>query len=501
MAIKSSVMSTPTTVMAHGHPYATTAGNNVGGMPIFINLESKEPEPLDLWKLKDEGVIRTAFGTLIGDVGHGKSTCMKIIGVRSAMMSAGYDTLRMAVNDYKPEGKLSEYSALSAVTRSTVFTMGEMSVNPFDKHLFEVQGGSVYELGLLDMAQVISEFSKKESLDGAEDTALRVAVGVLLTVDELFRDPVTLQKILRSIGEDEIQAYFRNLDNTLKGQLAKRLGSVQVGETRERLVSQIATISERADTYHVAAIARAGHRVADYLGRVVHGSYAHMFGNTHSLYDMYTQRVITKDWRGMRPDAERLMRLIDTTIKISAIENNRIDLLPHLELDDEKHKSMDDIVYARTNAFHSEIARSTHTANISSTHRLDSIRKGGVGSEQYRLGATIINNQGFVVLGRQKNDPVALKELQDRYRLTDHYRKMLPELPPYTFILVLGDTEAPKLVRTFVTPSELRMIGTDSATDRMVNRPDIRSEEDNRRFAEMNGYTYTAPQEETNGEE
>ena len=497
MAIKSSVMSAPTTVMAHGHPYATTAGNNVGGIPIFINVESKSPEPLDLWKLKDEGVIRTAFGTAIGDVGHGKSTCMKLIGSRSAMMSAGFDTMRVAINDYKPEGKESEYSALSAVTRSAVFNMGEMSVNPFDRRLFEVQGGTVYELGLLDMAQVISEFSKKESLDGSEDTALRVGVGSLLTLDELFRDPAALQKILRSIGDDEIKAYFQNLDGTLRTQMTARLETVTSDVTRERLAGQIKTIVERPDTYDIAEIARAGHRVANYLGRVVHGSYSHMFGNTHSLYDMYTQRVITKDWRKMRPDAERLMRLIDTTIKISAIENNRIDLLPHLELDDEKHKSMDDLVYARTNAFHSEIARSTHTANISSTHRLDSIRKGGVGSEQYRLGATIINNQGFVILGKQKNDPVALKELQERYRLTNAYRNLLPELPPYTFILVLGDTEAPKLVRTFVTPSELKMIGTNSATDRMVNRPDVRSDADNRRFAEMNGYTYTTPETES----
>ena len=412
------------------------------------------------------------------------------------MMSAGYDTMRIAINDYKPEGKESEYSALSAVTRSVVFNMGEMSVNPFDRRLFEVQGGSVYELGLLDMAQVISEFSKQDSLDGAEDTALRVAVGTLLTVDEVLRDPAALQKILRSIGEEEIKAYFRRLDGTLRTQMEARLNTVESDVSRERVRGQINRIVDRADTYHVEVIAQAGHQVADYLGRVVHGSYAHMFGNTHSLYDMYTQRVITKDWRKMRPNAERLMRLIDTTIKISAIENNRIDLLPHLELDDEKHKSMDDLVYARTNAFHSEIARSTHTANISSTHRLDSIRKGGAGSEQYRLGATIINNQGFVILGRQKNDPVALKELQDRYRLTNEYRNLLPELPPYTFILVLGDVEPPKLVRTFVTPSELEMIQTDSATDRMVTRPDVRSDADNRRFAEMNGYTYTSPEEE-----
>lgn len=477
--------------MALGHPFVSPIVNQVPGVPIGINIVSKERVRFHPWELKQRGIMLTSFGTVLGDVGTGKSSLLKLIAFRLMMLSAGYDMLRVAINDYKPEGKDSEYESLTRVARSKVFHMGSMGVNPFARELFITEDGTLYELGLLDVAQAICEFSKENSLTGEEHTALRVGIMLMLEMDVLFRSPHSLEKALRSMTDADIVAYFGNLDGRLRNQLTKRMESVKDAEIKGMFTQQIEKMVTRPDTFEPGVVRRAAHKVATYLSTVLYGSYANMFGDSHSLYDMYTQRVVTKDWRNVREDAEKLMRIIDTTIKITAVENNRIDLLPHLEIDDEKHKSMDNLVYARSNAYMSEIARSTHICNMSATHRLDSIRKGDVNGELYRLGQTIINNQGFVFLGKQKNDPVALNELRDRYRLTYEQRNMLPIMPPWHFIMVLGDTDKPQVMRTFVTPLELAAMQTNEATYRMNRRPDPQSDANMREFARLNGLEYT----------
>ncbi len=483
MSIRASVFSAPTNVMALMHPFVTPAYNEVPGIPIGIDARSREIVNFDPWLLKDAGLINSTWGLFIGPKNVGKSAFLKILSFRLMLLSAGYTSMRTAINDYKPEGKDSEYSAFSRACNSIVFRIADMQVNPFDSRLFMSDENKPYELGLLGTAEMLCEFKKGSDLTGYENPALRAAISAMLRYDERYWSPNLLFKLLRSLAEDEVINYYDDLDNRLLGQLKARSVHADQSNGLERIQQRVTA----GDNYSMQRIIEAGSEVANYLGDILTGSFGHMFGDKHSMYDLQTQDVVTKDWRGVDPDAEKLMRALDISIKTFAFENNRLDLLPHIEDDDEKHKPMDNIGYARANSFQSEIARSAHTVNLSATHELNSLRKGAVGSELYNLGNRIINNNGFFLIGRQPNKPDVLDELRDRCRLTDADRDMLPTLPNRHFLLCLGETEPARLIRTFATEVELPMLGTNSAVDRMNDRPDVFSEEDLALYAQANG--------------
>jgi hypothetical protein len=500
LGINASVFSAPTNVMALGHPFCSPAYNNGPGVIIGIDAYSRQLVYADPWWLQGAGIIHSTFGLVIGPKKHGKSATMKILSMRLMLMAAGYEQMRVAINDYKPEGKASEYEEFSAYMASKVFKIGEMSVNPFEIRLHQLAEGSaardnVYELGILGTAEIMCEFAKGAKLSGHEHTALRIALYAMLQYDSALWSPPLLLKMLRSITEQQITAYFNNLDSKLQAQLEARIARVSDPSLRDTVTGDMRALVSAKDNYSVGIIQTIADTVSTYLGTILTGTYGNMFGDTHSLYDMTTQRAVTKDWRGVGEDAEALMRTLDTQLKISAIENNRIDLLPHIELDDEKHRSMDILVYAKTNSFLSEISRGVHTLNLSATHQLDSIRRGGMGSELYNLGNTIINNMGFVLIGQQADDPKVLGELQARYNLSTAQTRQLTTLPRFTFLMKLGETESPRVIRFFATPEEMKVLQTSAATDRMLTRPDVMNKEDLQQFATQNGIVYLGEDE------
>lgn len=498
MAIKSPVLTTNTSLAAMTHGFTDSYRTPFkGGIPIGINTRTQEVEYFDPWMMKLSGALDTMFGIFLGLIRHGKSTAIKVIAIRLMMLAAGYQTMRTVINDYKPEGKESEYGAFSRVSGSTVFRIADMQVNPFEERLFSSTGEKAYELGILSMAKILVEFGKKSGIIGHEDTALRIAVYTMLQRHSALWGPGELAKILRSLTTEQVTGYYRNLDAKLQTQLERRLqlfdrqppmrdNQIEHLSLRSDIEQQIRQLVTAKDNTDLAAVQAAGDRVASYLETILEGKFGKMFGDTHSLYDTLTQRAVTKDWRGVDSDAETLMRIIDTSIKTSAIENHQLDLLPHLEIDDEKHKAMDNLIYARSHSFFSEISRGTHTCNLSATHRYDSMRKGGQGSELYNLANTIINNLGFVFIGKQNNDEKTLKELQDRYGLSNSDRDTLTTLPKTVFGMKLGEADPIRFVQIVATPLELAMAQTESATVRVTERPNVADPDDIVRFAREN---------------
>jgi hypothetical protein len=490
MAMRSAVLSTPTHIMALGHPFYTPAYVDPMSVPIGIDARSRELVYGDPWIWKELRRISGGFGLFIGPRGVGKSATMKILAIRFLLMTAGYEVPRVAINDYKPEGSSSEYYAFTQFCRSTVFTMANMSVNPFESVLFKHNDGVPYELGILGMAEILCEFGKRTELFGHENTALRIAMYNMLACNEVLWTPHHLSKLFRSISDEQIESYYDSLDQKLETQLKKRLSGLTDPTIKGKAEEDIRKLVSARNNHRPEDIKSAGDALSTYLDDILEGVYGSMIGDKHSLYALTTQRASTRDWRGMKPEPETLMRTIMTSMSISAIETNQFNLLPHLEIDDEKHKAMDNPVYAKTHSYESEIARATHKSNISGTHRLDSIRKGDVGSELYRLGDTIINNLGFVFIGRQNNVKSVLDELQARYALSNGLTRLLTNLPDYHFVMKLGELEPARVIKIFATPTELTMLATDSATERMNNRPDIMNPEQLKAYGDANGIAY-----------
>lgn len=500
VTIKSPVLTTTTSLTAMAHPFIGSWGTPFDcGVVLGINVRTREPEYFNPWAMKKAGVIDAMLGLFLGQIKHGKSMAMKVLAIRLMMLTAGYQTVRTVINDYKPEGDASEYGAFSRVTQSIVHRIAEMQINPLEERLFASKGDKAYELGVLSMAKVIAEFGKKQKLIGHEDTVLRIAVYTMLRYDPAVWGLGLLAKLLRSITLDQIAQYYRELDGKLQSQLEERVNTlIQLGhdgniaEARRTtshadVIGQIDQLVTAKDNTNLTDIQLAGDRVSAYLDSILQGSFGRMLGDKHSLYDMSTQRAVTKDWRGVGSEAETLMRIIDTSFKTSAIENHQLDLLPHLEIDDEQHKSMGNLTYAESKAFFGEITRGTHMCSLGASHRLASLRKGGEGSELYGYGSTVINNLGFVGIGRQVNDKAALKELQDRYGFTDTERDGLAFLPKRVFAMKYGESQPIRYIQVVATPMEIKMGHSEAAIDRVMEHPNLSSSDDMSRYAQVNG--------------
>jgi hypothetical protein len=501
MAIRSSVLLGSTNLMAMGHPFAgptdpihPVSHLPIGGVPIMIDIRTREVIVIDPWLLKDARVISSAFGIVLGPKGHGKSSFMKILANRLCLLTAGYDMMRIAINDYKPEGSASEYELFTKHMRSEVFKIASMKTNPFEARLFVADDDSLHELAILRVAEVLLEYENAAPLIGDNAEALRVGVSRMLGYDQLLWSPFLLFDCLREISDDDITNYNNDLKGRLRSQMARRLELVGDPEVTRSLEPQMHSIVDGGGNLRYDDIKKAGVYLSTLLGNILHGSFGSMFGVEHSMYDMLTQRAVTNDWRGVPPAGETLLRIIRTQIKIAAIENNRLDLLPHIELDDEFHKSMGDLLLARSHSHFSEIARGTHTCNLSATHRFRSIRRGAVGSELYNLGSTVIDNLGFAIIGRHEASDPGLDEVCERYDLSRNDRNLLTMLPDYTFGIKLGPKERIRYGRVFALPSELGFLKTDAATDRMIDRPGILYPQQLLRFAEQNGIAYITPQ-------
>ena len=490
-SIRGAVHVGPTQIMALSQPFVSQSYPKVPGVPLGIDEQSKEIFCFDPWEYRLRGLANSAFGMVIADKGGGKSSLLKILTVLLMIFTAGDRQMRVLTNDYKPEGQGSEYGLLTKALRCERFAIADMSINPLEASLFRKQG-EIYELGVVHVLELIIEFLHGKELVGSNAIALRVALSHMV---ENYQSEVwsihLFDRLLRSIDEQQIKDYFVGLDKKLYSQMEERVNRLKKGgQLRSDTEDRIAHLSDYKTNYNVSDIQTSGLYLASLLEKVIYGKYGHMFGNNHSMYGMLTQRMVTLDWRGVDPEAERLMRTILTTIKTSAIENNNLDLLPHIELDDEKHKAMDDLVYAKSHSYFSEIARGTHTCNLSATHRLDSIRKGGVGSELYSLGETIINNLGFIFIGRQSGGDSVLSELRSRYNLTESETMRLPTMPDYTFLFKAGINAPARFVRIVAPTPVLPLLSTDSSTERMLDRVGLHDEARIADFAARNGLVF-----------
>lgn len=460
---------------------------------LGIDVRSRKLVYFDPWLLRSLGIANSTYSLALGEKGQGKSALEKMLAMRLMTLTAGYHNPRIMINDYKPEGKESEYGALSKICRSKVFAMRNMRINPFEPRLFYDPEGHdrVSEFGILQMAKIICEFENDEKeLTPLEHYALRIAVADMLgQYDASVWSPDLLERIAGSITLAMRDYYQSRLDDRLRTNTKQRLERVEGMVLKESVARSIAELTMTSWNYTIDEIVAGGKVISSLLGKALHGSYGQMFGARHSLYDTLTQRAVTKDWRGMDPRGESLMRIIDTTIRTSAMELNRTDLLPDVELDDEKHVSMGNIVYARTHATYSAMARGVKTFSFGGTHTFDSIRRGAVGSELYNLGEIVINNLAYVFYGKlPPGRPTMMDEIQRREMLSNSDRQMLEQLPPYTFGLKVGETEPMRFIRIIATQLDIdELIPSDSAAETMLDRPQVFSPQDMALYAKVNG--------------
>jgi hypothetical protein len=459
----------PTAQMTSAHPFGGPAHSVREGMPFGEYLPGHEEFRFDPFLEKLLGIISSTAGLFLGPVGYGKTTAMKIIAWRLFMLGAGSGLMRVAANDHRAIGGRSEYARLGDAMGCETYDIAKRSVNPFESQL------QLGELSVLEMATLLCEHASPIPLVGSNYEALKIAVYKMLGMHELLWSPQMLQKLAFSIDDDDIDGHYRTMHDRLRGQIQERIvRSALNKEETDGMLLDLDRVYNRPDNIGNAEIIRAGEYIASLLSSLLEGKYGQMLGGKDSLYAMLTQRAIIKDWRGVPKDGVSLMRAIDHQIQINAIERSLHHLYPNIELDDEDHRSMEDLVYARSKAYKLKIIRSARLLSLSGSHRIPDYRKGGYGSELWSYGDSIINEMAFFFVSRMPNDKAILDELQDRFNLSSLDRTLLTELPPYVFGAKLGPAEPLTLVRFLPTETEIEFTRSDYANDEMVNRPGIR---------------------------
>jgi len=454
--------------MTTSHPFGGPGHTYRGGMPLGVYVPSFEEWCFDPFQEKSLGILSSLNGLILGEKGSGKSTTLKVIGGRFAMIGAGHSLMRIAINDHKPEGEDSEYTAWGEFLGCERFDIASRSVSPFEAGLH------LGDLNNLEMATMLVEHVQQAPLIGSDLDALKAAVFMMQQTSEVQWTIQSLLKISLSLTPFDVEDYYRQMHGRMQQQIAQRIQRhTEDRREREHLEGELAEIYQRPDNLSKDAIIRSGEKVASLLGALAEGKYGRMLGGGDSLSRMYEQQAIVKDWRNVPKEAVSLMRGIDHRIEINAIERGLHNLYANIELDDEDHQSMKDLTYAKSKSLKSKISRSARKLSLSGSHGLDDYRQGGVGSELWGYGQNIIDDMGFFMVGRQPNRKARLDELQERLNLSQTDRDFLPEMPKWIFGIKLGESEPFEYVQLFPTPQELAMSATESANEAMVDRPGL----------------------------
>lgn len=467
MAIRSTVFPWTPEVAATAQPFYASEAPALPGVPIGINMKTRKVVVIDPWLLQSRGIINSCRGTVLGEKNHGKSTLLKILMIRLAALAAGRDKLRGLINDHKPEEGNAEYAKLTSFFESTVYRLADHKVNYLDQSMGITPADS------LEVAMTVAEFVSKRELRGFEPFSMQLAVFSLLRLGAEAVTPQMLEAMLCRLDQSHVDAFFETSNNELLASMRQRQIEQQRLADRhgigDDILARTESLLELRHNMPIEEIQRAGAYCATLLMQTRGGAYGSLFGDGQSLGEVLTQDIVTLDWTGVPESAKSLLRTVLRIVRASSVARNDLRFIPHLSLQDEVSQSMEDKVYAKWAAYDSKIARALHEVELSGTHRYSDFRKGGVGSEIYGYGESIINDMSFAFLGRQPNEPELLDELQQRHGLSPTDRGFLTRIPRHCFGMCLGDRKMVP-VRVFVTDIEAELIKTSSATTKMLDR-------------------------------
>ena len=497
--MKGAALVSSTGQAALNHPFIGSDYADLPGLPIGINVRTRQLVCIDFWLLKRLGNIHSTFVQIFGPKDCGKSALMKWIVLLGCMRVAEYDRMRVVIHDRKPEGKDSEYGPLSRKAGCTPFVMGEMQANPFEKRLHVRRGDQemVYELGVIEMAKLLAEYDDGVQLTPMEYYVMRIAVYVMISQ---YREEgwsiASLTRIVAGLQPEMLTSYHSQLDQKLVAEAKLRSANVVDLTVRQAMLDEVTALAYTPRLVSFDDLLGPAKQLAAKLDNLTQGEMGSIIGAKHSLYDLNTQRAVAKVWLAMSPKAETLARLIDTKVSLLAAELNRDDMQPHIEVDDERHRSMENLTYAKTLSYKSEIARANPTLNLGSSHRHESLRKGGVGSDLWNYGDLVIRNSGLRIYGRLDNNSALMAEVRDMNHMTEAEVRQLTMLPNWYFGAKLHGQRQPMTVFRTVIPSLAleTVMESNAAANSMAEPTRIGSPKWVQRYAKRNGIQMVNPE-------
>jgi hypothetical protein len=407
----------------------------------------------------------------------GKSTLMKSLAIRLPGMQAGLDdsryplTFRERITDQRFEGEAGEYTDLTEALRSKVIHPMELGgINCLDSAMGD-------ELSLLETAINLSETVRGRQLTGYQPLAHQVAMHKMYNTERrAVAGPNLYERILRGLTIEDAWEYDRTRDESLKKRLEWRAGD-NPGLLKQLNLDFNATSVISKENFE----SDAGEMAASF-SQLLHGDYGSLFGDKISLSNLLGQEVTTVYQSGMSIKMRNVFDALMGKWMVWAMENNRPDMIPHLNIGDEAQDSYKSLMWLRFYDDYVRKARSYHMWDIRSTQFEGRLRTiGPAGSEQRELAETIDLGVSMRFIGKQPKDADILESLTDM-GFSDEDAWFTTNLPQGCFALKLPDRPA-VFFQHIVTEVESRLIKTNRSNERMMNRANVWSFEEIRRRA------------------
>lgn len=484
---KGRLFNAPPRSAAQWHPFSAPAPLCKSGIPLGINLRTRRIVMFDPWMMKMLGILHSLMILVLGQKGFGKSTLLKTLAIRLAMLQAGQtsgipNAMRIRMHDRRRETGFGENKlVMDYLWGENIVLNRAQSINLLDLSI----GTNIWDI--LDIMVNACELASGRQLENHQPLALQVGVHKLLEHDPRLVSLELLENIIRNLKLIDIDEYYRASDNQLLASYNERFAG------RPELLQQLGQSLNGKHHVVESEFQHDASLVAGYIGRILYGEYGRIFGGTRPLDQLLNHPVANWDWSGLTDKARQLLIAMQWKWQMIAHDNNRTDLIPHVNTGDEDHELMSSLMHVRYWAAYSAKARAFSTADFQATQYLSQISQAGAeGSEIRGLAGNILRGVGCYFLGHIGENDTDAEDAYSRLGVSDQDIDVLRQGNPGCFgILVPGH----KLTyyQHVITPIEATLVQTNAANDAMVDRVPVLSDPGvlaSWQAAAKNGYEY-----------
>ncbi len=443
------------------------------GPSLGVELGNRRDWHFDPQALKASGQIKSTTFAVLGDVGSGKSTLLKVATRLLGLQAHDSDDdlpvpSRLLIHNRKYEGNAPEYAPVIDSLAGETISLRNASINLFDPSM------GLNELHLHEIAINLCETAKGTPLTRWEPLVIQVGIFRMLRDISAIASLEALEVVLRGLKHQDLRDFYIRRDSTLQHLFTAALREDPDLNAQLQLIITATSNVPPEEFEHDAGL------VHSYLVRMLSGEFGELFkaqtkfglDDTRTLHDLLSHHTLMIDWVGVNDKAKGVLAAMMWYYQNVALANGDLSIIPHIDIGDEEHEAFNILMYVRFMSAFIKKARSFHTTIFRATqYESDFVAGGDEGSSISKLAKGIVQGFGATFYGRLPNR----EEIRVSLRLqgiSDLDCERIFRLPQGCFGFKVPDQDI-VFVQILPTESEMALIQTNEANDRMMNRVPI----------------------------
>lgn len=422
----------------------------LGGIPFGRTYDGGAVSLNQLEQHKSNLVGGTS-GLIIAFRGSGKTATLKKMGLHESALKNQLTgrQRRIAVDDTRINmdrfgRQVPEYKELVESLGGEHADLSGYKINILE-HRLGLDPAQQHAL-LLSLCEVI----KRSSLSEAEKVALTVGIAVMRTKAPQSASLPLLQQMMARLAFEDYRLYNESVRDFV-------VSSVKQAEERQVIGQHL---FQELNTEEIA-FTQAAHTVSFLLTTLLSG-YDGIFGAEHQLYEVLTRPVVGLDLTKLSDTTIPMVEMALWAIRTGAGE---LDIAADYEIHDENWSRWSSLVYGTNMVRHLKHIRGRGTRIWRAMHRLSDVYQvGPAGSQEREKALSALKETDIVFVGRMPR--AEHEDLQRVFReIPKSYLNILPTLPPGHFLVLIGETWPPFMLKVDLTSRQAKVGHTDYARD------------------------------------